>query len=478
MRAQEAPLRLVSSPRRGYFWSVSRSQCHVLLVCAASPVLIAAEPLVEGRRRVWSQVERSPLASDVTTTSLTGRLFYEDHRQLGRHTTRRDPDGKPGRRPKQRTQRHQRYLAAHLMTVEMYEVDDARGRGCVPLAWVGTAAVGPDGTFSAEVPANDSCAAESESEPRYVLAAHTSHCEGDLCFYVGRRVEDAYTLWFGVGSPFAGPTMPDLVFLPARGPRLSVEAQAANHHASLVDVVVAFHVEADIPFRREEFGAVTVRYPSPYSDGRATRADLIDANNQGWPKGGLILHEYGHIVHRRAWGGDYAGYPTPIQRWNGKSHSREVPFIALKEGWANFTAAYVTGRCFRSGYDTANTLVSLQREVNGIHFPQNHHRALCDWVDRQPDQRPGTARGDTMTTDLYTLWQTLDTTDELWADRGHTPGLNMCDLAATYVVSGSVDGRWARFDAVAGVLETNDIACPGLRMLPITQVAVDHRLSR
>jgi len=441
-----------------------------LLVLAASPVLLAVGPFVEGRRQPRRTVERGSLDPAHTTAPIQGRLFYEDHRTLGRHQTRLDHSGEPGRPSGERTRWRQLFLGAHYMTVDIFEVDEQSGPGCSPLAWVGSATVGADGRFTTEVPTDDPCSAETA--PRYVVAAQTSSCEDDaLCFFVGRRPRTAHTLWFGLGRPFEGPELPDLLFRPRGHYGASVEAQAANHYASLVDGLLALHVEAGIPFRREEFGPVSVRFPSPWSNGQAPRSDLIDANNMGWPKGGLVLHEYGHIVHRRAWGGDYAGYPAPVQSWRGGGGSEEVPFIALKEGWANFTTAYVTGRCFVPRYDSADTLVSVKREVPGLHFPQNHRRALCDWVDSLEDQRAGTQRGDTLSTDLYTLWQALDETDALWPEHAEVPGLDMCDLAATYVVNGSLAGRPARFDAIAGVLETNDIDCPGLMLLPIRQVA-------
>ena len=447
----------------GYTVWVLTRLCRRLLLLAAGPVLLAAGPapeLVAAARRPPRKLVRGAVDASAATIEVTGRLFYEDHRKLGVHHQRTDPAGERGRKRTLRTELVQDYLGAHFMTVELYEVDRARGEGCSPAVWVGAATVAPDGSFTARVPAADPCA--SESEPRFVISASTGHCDDELCFYVGRRVTTPFVLWFGRMRPFAAGELPDLVFRPKGLPRITVEAQAANHHASLVDAIVAMHVEGGIPFRREEYGPLTVRFPSPYSDGRATRADLIDANNKRWPKGGLVIHEYGHIVHRRAWGGDYAGFPKPVQAWNGKKHSKEVPFIAFKEGWANFVASYTLGRCGRPSFDEADVLVSLERPVDGRHFPQNHHRALCDWVDDHVDQRPGTQRADTLSMELYRLWQTLDATDELWSERGIVPGLDMCDLAATHVVTGDASERAGRLEAVLGVLETNDISCPEL----------------
>ena len=102
---------------------------------------------------------------------MTGRLFYEDRRKLGVPHQRTDPTGERGKKRKRRTEPVQSYLGAHYMLVDLYEVDRTLGPGCSPVAWVGAATVGPDGSFSVEVPAADPCQSESESkgeeDPRF-----------------------------------------------------------------------------------------------------------------------------------------------------------------------------------------------------------------------------------------------------------------------------------------------------------------------
>lgn len=411
---------------------------------------------------------RPPRAGEATAP-LEGALFYEDHRRHGRHVTRRDLRGDRGRGDKARERRAQDFLGAFYAVVDVYEVDPrgALGPGCSRLEWVGAATVDRDGSFRVEVPAEDRCSVDDGTPPEYAVRARTRYCRDELCFKVGPTRPSAYTLWYGLDAPMAtgpeGQLRRPLLFSPEGKPNRNDWSRAANHYAGLVDAVVALHLVGGLPFRREEFGPVTVRYPSPFASGRATAADLIDADNGGWPKGNLILHEYGHIVHRRAWGGDYAGFHKPIQRWSGKRPTKEVPFIAMKEGWANFVTNYVTGRCFRARYDEGSgPFTSEERGLDGIHFPQNHHRLFCDWVDERDDQRPGTDLGDHVQISIFELWTALDRTDDNPAGLDlHEPvheGLDLCDLMAVHLDGAPAERVWE----VAGLLQTNHISCPAV----------------
>lgn len=406
------------------------------------------------------------------TTVLTGTVWYEDQRVLGRHRQRRDLDGQPGRGRRARERRHQDFLGGMSMQVDVFEVDGglALGRGCRRLEPVGRTTVAVDGSFSVVVPERDDCQTEADEAPRFVIQVSTQYCEGEVCVTVGRRRNRPFALWFGFDAPLAmGPGDPArnaLLFRPegVRRPP-SVEAQAANHFASLIDSVWAIHVEGGVPFRLDPYGPLHVRFPSIWSSGRATSATLIDASNEGWPKGNLLLHEYGHIVHRRAWGGDYAGYPDPIQAWNPARHSAELPFISLKEGWAIFLSNYALGRCDRPRYDVRDDLHSEEVGRNGRYFPQNHHHLLCDLVDDGAD-RPGESIDDTVALDLYTLWSLFDQVDDRLDEYPHhdpvTQGLDVCDLMQVYILAGSKDGPAGAERALReaySLLSINDIWC-------------------
>lgn len=460
---------------------------------AACLLLISASAaaLQPGERYVRLPRTRAPVSEGEEVVTLQGRLLYEDHRRAGRPDLRLDVAGQPGQRKPSRDSPEQRFLGAWYMTVDVFERDDsvrAASGACAPLEWVGEATVGPDGRFSVAVPAADRC--PGEGAPRYVLRAQAGHCAGPLCFRVGRTQAATYALWFGADRPFAPQEgvveAGDLLFSPAREPALNDWSAAANHYASLVEAVVVLHVEQPIPFRLEEYGPVAVRYPSRWASGRATRHDLIDMNNRGWPKGNKMVHEYGHIIHRRAWGGDYAGHHDPIQTWSGNrvGASAEEPFIAFKEGWAIFIERYVSGRCFREKYDTNYELSSLEWDRSGRRFPENHHRALCDWVDDAPDQRTGDGEGDVLAEGLYALWQALDQTDDtLGRYDSHDPvteGLDMCDLVRSFLTVqkgpeqvGALEHRRYVWQ-VSSLLETNDLTCAGV---PAPRELLTHDLS-
>ena len=446
----------------------------VVLQLGAAQAARSPEPRPEGlqagHRNPWVQPDGPAERVKGDMTVLEGRLLYEDHRVVARHGARFDLDGRPSKSRKNRPDRRADYLGADFMVVEVFERDarNTRDGTCRRTAFVGRATVQSDGTFSIPVPVRDPCVAEANEPARYLIQATTRHCDADVCVQIGRTPLSPYVLWFGRDTPLVvgpeGRQANTLLFTPDGAPDQNTVSVAANHFASLADTVQAVHVEAGVPFRHETYGPVRVRYPSIWADGRGTSAGLIDINNSGWPRGNLMMHEYAHIVHRRAWGGDYAGFPAPIQPWNGKAHSGETPFIAFKEGWATFMTSYVTGRCFREGYDERDDLVSIPRGTNGLQYPQNHQRALCDWVDDHADHRVGTAVGDRVHTELLELWRIVDETDDRVGEyAGHDPvkqGLDMCDVVE--VALSTRGGSEEHIRDLYGLLETNDIWCPRL----------------
>ncbi|MFT4977475.1 MAG: hypothetical protein ACI8S6_003380 [Myxococcota bacterium] len=407
------------------------------------------------------------------TTPLSGRLLYEDRRRTGQHQRREDLRGDPGLRRPVRTAQQQHYLGALYMVVDVYERDPprSRGPGCVPLQWVGTATVQGDGSFVVDVPTEDPCTSPGDPAPRHVLRARAGYCDEEMCFQIGPGRESTYELWFELQIASGGVGV--LLFSPEGKPDQNNWSRASNHYASLVDTIVSLHVEAGIPFRLDEHGPLQVRFPSLRSDGWAASAGLIEANNEGWPRGGLMSHEYGHIVHRRAWGGDYGGHANPIQSWSGRSGSVEEPFIAFKEGWANFIGRYVSGRCERPASDTSHVLPSLTRRAAGNRFPENHQRALCDWVDSSFDRRDGVyGGGDELSESIYALWQALDQTDDTRAEYDSNDpvgvGLDICDVARSLL---SVQKSAARIGEaehakytwqLSSLLENNDLSCRGV----------------
>ena len=440
----------------------------------ARPKEPVPDGLMPGRDRARVDTDSMSASGSDRPGVLSGTVWYEDQRALGRQRDRRDLDGRPGRSRRARRDRRQDFLGAVSMQVDVFEHDAglALGRGCRRLEFVGRTTVQLDGSFSLPVPVHDTCQSESADGPRFLVQVSTQYCEGAVCVTVGGRPGTSYALWYGLDEPLVVDATDAvhnrLLFRPVRARRPSVEAMASNHFASLIDAVRVIHLEGGVPFRLDPYGPLHVRFPSIWSSGRATSASLIDASNEGWPKGNLMLHEYGHIVHRRAWNGDYAGYPNPVQAWNPVGHSPEQPFIALKEGWAIFLSNYVLGRCDRSQYDTRDDLHSERRHRNGIHFPQNHHYLLCDLVDEHPD-RSGAAIDDTVHLALYDLWLLLDQVDDRLDEYPHhdpvREGLDVCDLMQVYLLSAPGSGTQAQSKALVeaySLLFINDIWCPDI----------------
>lgn len=406
--------------------------------------------------------------------TIRGKVVYPDHRNKGQHGRRDDIMGDPGVPSRDRASDEQDLLGAYYVMVDAYERDTGYRPSptCSRTEQVGRAMVQHDGSFAVSFVPRDPCATDDWANPRFALRLRLRYCDDDVCFQVGPRADSYYELWYRYDDPFtvaAGSSrdVGTLLFSEAGGDERNDHARAANQYASLVDAIVTLHREEGIPFRKSRYGKVQVRYPSRWSSGRATAADLIDLDNSGWPDGGKAIHEYGHIVHRRAWGGDYAGHEDPIQAWG--PGTVESPFIAFKEGWANFIERYVTGKCFRSAYDTGG-LRSLDRPQDGIQFPENHHRFLCDWVDAADDDRSGNEGiGDVFTASLYSLWHNLDRTDDtIDAYGGHDPvdpGLNVCDMLGYYLdvrKSTAEVGALAHDQYVwwvANLLDNNDISC-------------------
>lgn len=434
----------------------------VLPALALSP----PEGLQRGHIRLWKDLEDLPTAVvPALDAQIDGRVFYEDRRQKGRPQDRRDLHGDPGSLRGSRSGPQQHYLGAQGMSVTLLEQDRRRGDGCVPWEVIDTVQIAADGRFSIPTPATDRCQRETDSQT-FWLVVQTRQCTPDRCMQVGATLSRAYQLWYPLT---AHGDVGDLLFSPQRVESRNRWSKAANHFASLVDAAVILHDQEGLPFRLDPHGALSVRFPSRHSAGSAPTANRIEANNRGWPKGNLLIHEYAHIVHRRAWGGDYAGHPNPMQPWNARLDTPEEPFIAFKEGWANFIVRHVTDRCAVPRFDVRAPLPSLDVGMPGNHFPENHTRALCDWVDDRVDVRDGVqGSGDELSESLLVLWTALDMADAQSTDNQNSDGLDLCDVVAVYlngVHSPEQLGQTAHAHLtwkLSSLLENNDITCPSL----------------
>ncbi|MEE2789034.1 MAG: hypothetical protein VX589_16985 [Myxococcota bacterium] len=407
--------------------------------------------------------------------TLRGRLLYEDHRRKGAFHFRRDINGNTAKDKDSRGSESEYLLGAYRMVVDIYEHDQNwMRRGCTSKDYVTSATVSPDGYFSATFAFSDDCRAGDWNRPKFSLRARTRFCNSDICYQVGPRKKDSfYELSFRSDNPVGvnrGTThdFGILLFSPAGKPAKNDYSRAANNYASLVETIVTLHEIDGIPFRKDRFGAVQVRFPSRANDGQTPDYDLIEMNSSGWPKGNKMMHEYGHIIHRRAWGGDYAGKKRGVfEDWSPKSY--ETPFTAFKEGWANFISQYVRGVCTGKP-DTNYDFPSTARDIKGNNFVQNHTAFFCDWTDGTQDRRPGVnGAGDIIHSSMHSLWSTLDMTDEfISAYDGHDPvetGLGICDFIGMYLEvekSSSRVSETARDQyeyVVASLLEQHDMLC-------------------
>lgn len=422
-----------------------------------------------------------PVSGSDNTITIKGRLFYEDHRKHGQFDRREDLGGSPGLARGDRDQDPVRpaqwLLGAYHMVIDIYERDQQTVfPGCKNTDLIKSVMVRADGSFSASFSFTDDCKRSDWNRPKFSIRARTRYCDANVCFQVGQRNNHFYELWWRKDNPVGvarGTThdFGDLVFSQAGAPAKNDYARAANQFASIADAISTLHHEGDIPFRQASYGGLQVRFPSSYSSGRATDYDLIDLDNTGWPSGQKAIHEYGHIVHRRAWGGDYAGHHDPIQHWT--SSSSEAPFIAMKEGWAVFVQNYVLGKCAKPSYDTNYDFKSTARGVKGNNFVENHHRFFCDWIDANSDLRPSMhGAGDIMQATLWSLWHNLDRMDNTVNQYGGhdpvDPGLGVCDFAGYYlnVRKSAAEVGQALHDHyvwnVSSLLEQHDLRCQGI----------------
>lgn len=403
------------------------------------------------------------------STTLEGSLFYHDHRESGLQDWRYDTSGDPG------DGTEGQLLGAWYVMIEIYEVDDTwLGWDCHSTEEVASAWVGRDGSFSATFNHTDGCSAESGETPKYTFRARMRYCNSDeFCVEVGPdRGDGYYDSWSDTTTTAAAGTTTNLGFFAwGEDDATDEDSVALNHYASLIDTAYRVHIEQGIPFRYDTYGSLHAWVGTGASDGRATDADLLEIElKETFPEGGKIMHEYGHIVHRRAWGGDYAGYPNPIQSWG--PGTREEKFIAFKEGFANFIERWVDGTCDSTSYDDNHAFPDTGSE--GLHYVENHHQVLCDMYDARVDYNSTVVggEGDRMTDDLWSVWSILDGTDNHVDDYGgsdpEVEGLHMCDLvdydleirkSASAVGSTAHDEREWEW---SNTLAVNGLSCPGI----------------
>lgn len=424
------------------------------------------------------------------TVTIAGRVFYNDRREYGLHSTRRDPDGRVGTPCGIDGVRADggdcavNHVGAYGMGVDVIERDGSVSvwtEDCRTEERLTSATVSGDGTFVAVFVPTEACGGDTWSEPAITLRVRLRHCGEDACFSVNERLDDAYALY----HPDANDTAPllveagttyqlsDMSFRAAGTDAAEATdiAVAANYHASLVDTVVSIHEEAGVPFLAEAFGEVQYVYPSDDTQSATTLSagEVVLVQREDWVEGGVVAHEYGHVLMLRAWGGDY-GWDGVGLPWS-VSEALE-PRLAFKEGWGNYVARAVfieTHGCASADFDDNTATPTTGPSGEGSAWVTDVNKVLCDWYDTRDDDDPAMAgTGDRFEADDFlSVWSNLRGMYVSHDAYGGDPaaGLTLCDWVDYYLdvrqssetVGGA--GHDAYVAQIADLLYQNNVTC-------------------
>lgn len=422
--------------------------------------------------------------------TLQGRLFYNDLRAKGRFALRFDAEGSPGAEVEGERVDEANLLGALDVTVDVYEIDPSDEGECEAARHLASTSVDASGNFSIRVSSVDVCGDGEAGQVQLAIAFRLMSCHTWHCYATVDDSLEVYRLW----SPSATPSSPqsmgegtvelgDFLFTDANGPEPRFRGdhdQAASVFAGTVDIARWAHREGGIDAEPSEFRMLRVRFPSTGApNARASGPSLIHIlkPSRHFPNNGLF-HEYGHILHFRAWRGSGGRCSTctggQYER-NGNSSwsatSLEYPYAAFKEGWANFVSRAVTGGCLGRFDDNDSTAVigktdaggSAPPPQNGDGVPRNITRFFCDWLDDTPDDDtslPGA--GDRLHADG--VRQLHDEIRSLWDGVPDRDALDICSLIRWYIdptaTPPAIDaGRDSRFEAMRDTALQNGLAC-------------------
>jgi hypothetical protein len=115
------------------------------------------------------------------TVNVSGRLYYNDLRKIGRFEWRTDTSGASGTQHYYGYGHRSNQLGLLDATVAIYEVDTSIGSGCASTDLMGSTTVGADGAFSWTGTVSDACA-----EGLGALKISLRYCDsaGTRCFSV------------------------------------------------------------------------------------------------------------------------------------------------------------------------------------------------------------------------------------------------------------------------------------------------------
>jgi hypothetical protein len=471
-----------------------------LIVLLAVPRLAAATgagaaastgDALGGELRVSRNSARAAAGSTVT---IRGRVFYNDRRNNGLFSTRREMDGDMGTRCgtsgvfPDGTSCSLHWLAGQYMVVDFFERDTGY---FAPTAWdcmqsdkLASATVGYDGSFSATFTPTDDCDSDDWYSPRIAMQVRLRFDGEDYTFSMNHDdglSSSPYTLYYP-GATHDAPLLVtagntyelgDMAFNPAGTSQSTANdtSIAANYYASVVDSVLTINRDAGIPFYNDEFGELKYIYPSTATDSATTETHsrIVLADMNSWIGGVVPAHEFGHALMLRTWDGDY-GWPGTGLDWSiGEALE---PRHAFKEGWANFVANAVmveTISCEEASFDD-NSETGLPGPLfHGSEWVVNVNKLLCDWLDERVDDDVSIAgAGDHWGAgDLYSVWYNLRRMylDDSLYGANYQDGLDVCDLVHYYLdvrKSAAAVGS-ALHDAyvedITDLIYNNNIAC-------------------
>jgi hypothetical protein len=403
------------------------------------------------------------------TTTIDGRLFYNDLRDVGHFDWRRDRDGNIGGFTGYSTG-GQNWLGAWYVVADFYELDSvgpsAAHPSCERQQQLGSRTINYLGEYSFTATIGDDCGPDGDVIPDIGVKFRLRFCNGDVpdlgvnlrrCFSVQNGSEQTYELWHSQASPShplemstATHTLPDGFFQSAD----EHYSMAASHYAALVEAMQVWHIENEVPFYYEEFGEVYVEFPSSLFTSATTTGPsrMHFPDPAEWPQGGW--HEFGHVLHARAWEGSTGGCGDcpggPYERdgnsnWSGTE--LEYAHTALTEGWASFVGVatqYYPDGC-GTNWNSNATMRICSADANeypqtsnfvtypntGKGYARNVAKMFCAWYDSMFDDDLNMAGGgDHFAATLYSTWSNLE---NLWDWSGGADGLDACSYVDYYL---------------------------------------------
>jgi len=435
-----------------------------VVVATGLPASVNAVPVhVDGAA---NEIDAIPIAKGAIT--VTGKVVYNDLRDEGHFDWRRDLTGNQGAKPTGSVN----YLGAWMVVADFYELDSVAWSpwhsNCHSETYLGSDTLDSYGAYSFSFSATDDCGADNDTVPDIGVRFRLRFCNDDLaCFSIEDDGNDIYQLWhpdayqddmlYGTSGTHELSTM---VYQTTAGDDY---AKAACNYAYLVDAMEVWHIMNPVPFDPRGDGEVSVQFPSSEADSHGSAYTANDHQiylKPGWSYQSTVWHEYGHILHRRAWNGDTGSCgdcPGDDYSRNGDpswgATELEYPHMAFKEGWAEFAKIVVkygpdaTCGSFddNESTDTGNWLASADADEypNALHyvtypndgksFVRNVKKLLCDWYDdrsHDDDDTHMAGTGDAFEASLYSVWYNLD---RMWDWVSSTSGLTICDYTDYYL---------------------------------------------